>query len=110
MTPVQKESRIGHCCVVYYLDSVRKEEEVRVLPHGNTLKRTRPYIRTSGETMDKLRDDLSSRKSRSQSQQLRDKKQVKNFKGLLNSKKKQNKRDAEKKKTDENDEIYEILH
>ena len=110
MTPVQKESRIGHCCVVYSLDSVMKEKEVRVLLHGNTLKRTRPYIRTSGETMDKLRDDLSSRKSRSQSQQLRDKKQVKNFKGLLNSKKKQNKRDAEKEQTDEKDEIYEILH
>ena len=40
-----------------------KEEEVSVLPHGNTLKRTRSYIRTSGETMDKLRDNLSSRKS-----------------------------------------------
>ena len=107
---------------------MKEEEEVNVLPHGNTLKRTRSYIRTSGETRDKLRDNLSSRKSvievydltleesggpmksRSQSQQPRDKKQVQNCKGLLNSKKKQNKRDTEKEQTDEKDEIYEMLH
>ena len=48
--------------MVYSLDSVI-EEEVSVLPHGNALNRTRPYFRTSGETMDKLQDNLSSGKS-----------------------------------------------
>ena len=78
--------------------------------------------------MDKLRDNLSygksvievydlnleesgrPLKSTRQSQQPRDKKQVQNCKGLLNSKKKQNKRDAEKEQTDEKYEIYEMLH
>ena len=104
--------------MVYSLDSVVKEEEVSVLPHGNALNRTRPYIRTSEETMDKSRDNLSSGKSvnevydltleepgeplksASQSQQPRDKKQVENCEGLLNFKKKQNKIDAEKEQTD----------
>ena len=40
-----------------------KEEEVSVIPHGNAIKRTCPYIRTSRETMGKLRDNPSSRKS-----------------------------------------------
>ena len=105
-----------------------KDEEISVLSHGNASKRTRRYIRTSGETMEKLRDNLSSRtsitevydltleksggllKSTSQSQQPRDKKQVQNCKGLLNFKKKQNKGDAEKEQCDEKDEIYEMLH
>ena len=73
-----------------------KEEEVSVLPNGNVLKRTRPYIRTSGQTIEELRDNLASGKSvievydltleesggplkyTSQSQQLRDKNQVEN--------------------------------
>ena len=80
-------------------------DERSVLPHGNNLKRTHPYIRTSRETMEKLGDNLSSGKSvievsdltlekpkkplksASQSQQPRDKKLVQNCKGLLNSKK-----------------------
>ena len=79
--------------MVYSLDSVIKEE-VSVLPHGNALNRTRPYFRKSGETMDKLWDNLSSGKpvievydltleesrgplkSASLIQQSRDKKQV----------------------------------
>ena len=82
-----------------------KEEEVSVLPQGNASKRSRPYIRTSRETMEKLRENLSTGKSAieiydltndesggrlkstSQSQQPSDKKQVQNCKGLLNSKK-----------------------
>ena len=90
--------------MVYSLDSVVKED-VSVLPHGNALNRTRSYIRTSEETMDKSRDNLSSGKSvtevydltleepgeplksASQSQQPRDKKQVENCEGLLNFKK-----------------------
>ena len=98
---------------------MKEEEEVSVLPKGNALKRTCPYIRTSGETMDKLQDNISfgksvievydltleesggPLKSTSQSQEPRDKKQVQNCKGSLNSKKKQNKRDAEKEQTDE---------
>ena len=128
ITPVQKESRIEHFSMVYSLDSVMKQEELSVLPHGNALKRTRPYICTSRKTMDKLLDNLSSeksvievydltleesggpQKSTSQSQQPRDKKQVQNCKGLQNSKKKQNRRDAEKEQTDEKDEIYEMLY
>ena len=91
-------------------------------------KRTRPYIGTSRETMDNLRDNISSRKSvievynltleesggplksTSQNQQPLETKQVQNCKGLLNSKKKQNKRDNKKEQTDEKDEIYNILH
>ena len=42
ITPVQKESRVKHFSMVYSLDSVMKEEELSVLPHGNALKRTRP--------------------------------------------------------------------
>ena len=105
-----------------------KEEEVNVLPNGNVLKRTRPYIRTSGQTIEELRDNLSSGKSvievydlsleesggplkyASQSQQPRDKNHVENCQVLLNSKKKQNKGDAEKEQTDEKDEIYEMHH
>ena len=78
--------------------------------------------------MNKLRDNLSYGKSvievydlnleesgrplqsTRQSQQPRDKKRVQNCKGLLNSKKKQIKRDAEKEQTDEKYEIYEMLH
>ena len=104
--------------MVYSLDSVVKEEGVSVLLHGNALNRTHPYIYTSGETMDKSRDNLSSGKSvievydltleepggplksASQNQQPRDKKQVQICEGLLNFKKKQNKRDAEKEQTD----------
>ena len=63
ITPVQKEGQIEHCCVVYYLDSELKFEEIRVLPHGNASKRTRSNIRTSGETMVTLRNNLFSGKS-----------------------------------------------
>ena len=63
ITPVQKESLIEHCCVVYFLDSELKDEEISVLPHGNASKRTRPYIRKFGERMEKLQGNLSSEKS-----------------------------------------------
>ena len=63
-----------------------KEEEVNVLPHGNALKRTRPYIRTweiTWETVTKVPDlNLEEPggpfKSTSQCQGSRDKKQVHN--------------------------------
>ena len=67
-----------------------KEEEVNVLPHGNALKRTRPYIRTweitweiTWETVTKVPDfNLEEPggpfKSTSQCQGPRDKKQVHN--------------------------------
>ena len=64
------------------------------------------FIKVYDRTLQESRGPL---KSASQSQQLRDKKQVQ-CKGLLNSKKKQNKGDAEKEQTDEKDEIYEMLH
>ena len=91
-------------------------------------KRTRPYIGTSRETMDNLRDNISSRKSvievynltleesggplksTSQNQQPLETKQVQIVKGLLNSDKKQNEEDAEKEQTGEKDGIYEMLH
>ena len=78
--------------------------------------------------MEKLRDNLSSRKSVTevydltleelgeslkstcQSQQPLYRNQVKNCKHFLNAKKKQNNRDAKKEQTDLKDENYEILH
>ena len=128
ITPVQEESQIENCCVVYSLDSEMKEGEVRLLLYGNALKRARPYIRTYGQIMEKLSDNLFSGKSvievynltlkesggplkcTSQSQQPRDQKQVQNCKVLLNSKKKQNKGGAENEQTDEKEEIFKMLH
>ena len=129
ITPVQKESRIEHCYVVYSLNSeLKDDEEISVLSQGNASKRTRPYIHTSRETIEKLQDNLSSKKSvtevcdlileesggplksTSQSQQPCDKRQIINCKGLLNSQKKQNKGGAEKEQTDEKDKNYEMLH
>ena len=49
--------------MVYSLDSELKDEEISVLLHENASERTRLYICTSGETMEKLRDNLSSGKS-----------------------------------------------
>ena len=63
ITPVQKESRIEHCWVFYSFDSVMKEEEASVFLHGNASKRICLYIHMSRETMEKLRDNLSSGKS-----------------------------------------------
>ena len=39
------------------------DERARIFPHGNASKRTRPYIHTLGETMEKLRDNFPSGKS-----------------------------------------------
>ena len=33
--PVQKESQIEYCCVVYSVDTWLKDEEISVLSHGN---------------------------------------------------------------------------
>ena len=40
-----------------------KEQKVTIFPDGNASKRTRPYIHTLGETMEKLRDNFPSGKS-----------------------------------------------
>ena len=63
ITPVQKVNWIEHYCVVNSLDSQLKDEEISTIPHGHTSKRTGPYICTSGGTMEKLSDNLSSGKS-----------------------------------------------
>ena len=49
--------------MVYSLDSVMKEQEVTIFPHGNASKRTSPYIHTMRETMEKFRDNFPSGKS-----------------------------------------------
>ena len=49
--------------MVYSLDSELKDKEISVFLHGNASKRTHPYIRTSGETMEKLWDNLYPGKS-----------------------------------------------
>ena len=49
--------------MVNSLDSQLKDEEISTIPHGHTSKRTGPYICTSGGTMEKLSDNLSSGKS-----------------------------------------------
>ena len=94
--PVEKNEKNPYCCVIYSNDSDESDSTSQVLPHGNSRNTSRPYIRTTFETLTKIDDHLKSGKtisqtysetlndsggplkSSSQSEQPRDRKQVQN--------------------------------
>lgn len=126
INPIDTTKNVDHSCVVYSYSGSGELEQEQVLPHGNAAKRSRPYVRTSKETLSKIDSHLSNGrstietydltleesggpiKSKSQSEQPRDQKQINNRKNL--AKRKEKEKSGEKNDNDYLHVLLQSLH
>ena len=120
VSPIHATKERDYCCVIYSYSGDVEAEREHVLPHGNATKRSRPYVKTTKETLSKidahllngkttqetydltLEESGGPMKSKSQSEQPRDQKQINNRKNQVKEKEKSG-------QTNENDHLYVLL-